>query len=182
MKFNQSNPPGRRRTRGFTLIELSIVIAVGLLLILGGLKFAPELYRGTKVQSEVQNVGMLAANIRNLYRGRYAALTDAQVIALQLAPTDLVNGAALAGNYGAITSAPAALTGGAPNTAMQLSLANVPAKDCVQLAPALLGVATELDVGATANLKTAANPNPANNVVAAACGNAANVTIRVRAN
>lgn len=177
--MNIPNSPPRQR--GFTLIELSIVIAIGLILILAGLKFGPSLMRGSRVQGEIQNVGMLVSNVRNLYRGRYANASVAQVIQFNLAPSDLINGAALNGNYGNITVGPSALAGGAANTAMQIVLTNVPAADCVQLAPGLLGAADELDVGAAANLKSAANPNPANDVVAAACGNAGPVTITLRA-
>lgn len=169
------------KQRGFTLIELSIVIAIGLLLILVGLKFGPTLMRGTRVQSETQNVGMLVSQVRNLYRGRYANLTTAQVIQYNLAPTDLVNGNALAGNWGAITLAPSALNGAAANTALQVTLANIPQPDCIQLAPALLGTADELDVGGNANLKSANNPNPANDAIAAACGNGGAVNIVLRA-
>ncbi len=172
----------RRRQRGFTLIELSIVIAIGLLLILAGLKFGPTLMRGTQVQSEVQNVGQLVTSVRNLYRGRYANLTTAAAIQYNLVPTDLVNGAALAGNWGPISLGPTNLTGAAGNTALAVNMQNIPQPVCTQLAPALLGIADELDVGGTANLKSVANPNPLNDTVAAACGAAGGtVAIMIRA-
>ena len=175
-------PAPKRGQRGFTLIELSIVIAIGLLLILAGLKFGPSLMRGTQVQADVQNVGQLVTNTRNLYRGRYANLTTALAIQYNLAPNDLINGAALAGTWGPITLAPSLLQGAAANTALQVTLANIPQVVCVQLAPALLGVADELDVGAVVRLKSAAAPNPLNDTVAAACGAAGGtVAIVIRA-
>lgn len=175
------NPARRGRQGGFTLIELSIVIAIGLLLILAGLKFAPALMRGTRVQGEVQNVGMLVSNVRNVYHSRYANLSNAQAIQFNLPPTDLVDGGNISGHWGPITLAPSALAGGAANTAMQVTLTNIPQPDCIQLAPALLGVADELDVGGAANLKSANNPNPANDAIAAACGAGGAVNIVVRA-
>jgi len=175
------NPARKGRQRGFTLIELSIVIAIGVALILAGLKFAPALMRGTRVQSEVQNIGMLVNNVRNLYKGRYANLSNAQAIQFNLPPTDLVDGANLSGRWGAVTLSPAALAGAAANTALQVTLANIPQPDCIQLAPALLGVADELDVGGAANLKSANTPNPANDAIAAACGAGGAVNIVIRA-
>jgi prepilin-type N-terminal cleavage/methylation domain-containing protein len=179
--LNTACPP--RVQRGFTLIELSIVIAIGLLLILAGLKFGPSLMRGTQVSAEVQNVGQIVTKTRNLYRGRYANLTTALAIQYDLAPTDLVNGATLAGNWGPMTLAPAALTGAAANTALQLTLQNIPQQVCTQLAPALLGVADELDVGAGVNVKSFATPNPLNDVIAGNCGavgGSVNIVVRAQ--
>jgi prepilin-type N-terminal cleavage/methylation domain-containing protein len=160
----------QHRQRGFSLVELSIVIAVGLLMILLGLKFGPSLFRGAKVNGEVQNVTMLISNLSNTYQGRFANLTVANALNLNAVPGDLRDGAAITGKWGAITLAPAALTGGNPNTAMQVTLANIPQEVCTTLAPALLGAADEMDVGGNANVKTQANPNPATDIVAGNCG------------
>ena len=169
------------KQEGFTLIELSIVIAIGLLLNLAGLAFGPTLMLSTRVEGETQNIGMLVTNTRNLYQGRYANLTTAKVIQYNLAPTALVNGNTLAGNWGSITLAPSALTGAAANTSMQVTLANIPQPACIQLAPSLLGTADELDVGGQANLKSANTPNPARDTVTDACGQAGAVNIVIRA-
>ena len=166
---------------GFTLIELSIVIAIGLLLILAGLAFGPALMLSSRVSSETQNIGMLISSTRNLYQGRYANLTTAKIIQYNLAPTALVNGTALAGNWGTITLTPGALTGAAANTALQVTLANILQPACIQLAPALLGTADELDVGGSSNLKSANTPNPARDTVTDACGTGGAVSIVIRA-
>lgn len=168
-----------RKQSGFTLIEISIVIAIALILILGGITFGSRMIMSANVTAETENIGMLITNVRNLYQKRYGNLTVAQAIALNLVPTDLLNGAALEGHFGAIALAPGQLAGGGANTAIVVTLSNVPPDACTQLAPALLGFADELDVGATANLKSRVNPRPARDAVAAACGVAAvNIVIR----
>jgi type II secretory pathway component PulF len=50
----------------------------------------------------------------------------------------------------------------------------------VLLNAALRHAADEMDVGATNNVKSAANPNPLNDVVAAACGNAGGPAVQIR--
>jgi type IV pilus assembly protein PilA len=174
MNVNASQRPltcsGPHRQRGFSLVELSIVIAVGLLMIILGLKFGPGLFRGAKVNGEVQNVTMLISNLSNTYQGRYANLTNANALNLNAVPGDLRDGANITGKWGAITLAPAALAGGPANAALQVTLANIPQEVCTTLAPALLGAADEMDVGGNANVKTLAAPNPATDVVATACG------------
>jgi prepilin-type N-terminal cleavage/methylation domain-containing protein len=162
--------PAHHRQRGMTLIELAVVLAIGLVLILAGLKFAPALMTSSRVQAETQNLGQLVTSTRNLYQGRYATLTVAQAIQFNLAPAGMVNGAALAGNWGTVTPAPALLAGGAPNTAMAITLAGIPQAVCVQLAPALLGIADEMDVNGVAVKNTGALVNPLVGTVAAACG------------
>jgi prepilin-type N-terminal cleavage/methylation domain-containing protein len=169
-----------RKQSGFTLIEISIVIAIALILVLGGITFGSRMMMSANVTSETENVGMLITNVRNLHQKRYANLTVAQAITLNLVPTDLINGNAIEGHFGAITLAPGQLTGGGANTAMVITLNNVPPDACTQLAPALLGFADELDVGATANIKSRVNPRPARDTVAAACG-VASVNIVLRA-
>jgi prepilin-type N-terminal cleavage/methylation domain-containing protein len=180
MKTLPAYQPKLFQQRGFSLIELSIVIAVGLLLILLGLKFGPQLFRGAKINGEIQSVNMLISNISNLYQGRYANLTTANALNRNLVPGDLRNGAAITGKWGNITLAPGTLAGGAANTAMVVTMANIPQEVCTTLAPGLLGAADEMDVGATNNVKTAANPNPLNDVVAAACGNAGGPAVQIR--
>jgi len=183
MNQQHLNPPkaAAKKQGGFTLIELSIVLAIIIIVILAGLSLAPMLMRGTRVQSETHNVGMLMSQVRNTYQGRYANLTTAKVLQYNLAPSNLVNGNALAGNWGSITLVPGALTGAVANTAMQVTLVNIPQPDCIQLAPALAGTADELDVGGNANLKSANNPNPAKDTITDACGNAGAVNIVLRA-
>jgi prepilin-type N-terminal cleavage/methylation domain-containing protein len=168
-----------KKQGGFTLIELSIVIAVGLLLILAGLKFGPQLFRSVKINQEASNIATLSSNISNVYQGRYAAITVANIIQLNLIPQDLLNGAAMAGNWGAITVAASNLTGGAAGTAYQLSLANIPPQVCPVLAPALAAMADELDVGTTALVKSlTVRPTP--DAIALACAQNAVTAIVLR--
>jgi prepilin-type N-terminal cleavage/methylation domain-containing protein len=177
-----------RRQRGFTLIELSIVIAIGLLLILAGLKFGPTLMRGTRVQSETQNIGGLKTAIGNLYRGQYnppaQPVSNANIINFGLAPQDLLDaGGGLTGHWGTVTVTPSNLAGGVPGTAMQIALINIPQDVCVQLAPSLVALADEMDVGGAAVKNQTALLNPTAAAVAFACGNVGGgtTTITIRA-
>lgn len=101
---------------------------------------------------------------------------------LNLIPTDLVDGKGISGHWGAITLAPSNLTGGAANTALQATLANIPPEVCTQLAPQLMGYADELDIE-KATVKSQTNPKPDRDAVAGACitKSGGNVSIVIRA-
>jgi prepilin-type N-terminal cleavage/methylation domain-containing protein len=190
-------PAKAARQQGFTLIEISIVIAIGLLMVLAGLKFGPALRLRTEVSAEVQNLGHLAVNVRNTYAGRYVNLSTANVVQLNLAPLDMLNtdnvnvdpnvNFPLVGHWSYITLSPNSLANGIPNSAMQIDLVRIPQDVCTQLAPALLPMADEMQVNGT-TVKWYQQPNPPPDLAAMQCGPPANtvsthlttITIRMR--
>ena len=68
---------------GFSLVELGIVVAIGLLILLG-IGAANRTIAGTKVNSEVGEVKTITANVQRQYSGRanYATASLTDMIAL----------------------------------------------------------------------------------------------------
>lgn len=174
------------RQRGFTLLETAIVIGILIAASIAAVKLGGDLLLRSRARAEVQDVETLVANVTRLYSAYpppapYASLTGAAAARRSLIPTALDRGGGvIVGRWGAITLAPGNLSGGNPGTAMQVTLANIPQAVCAIMAPALLGATDELDVGGGNNLKSAANPNPAPDTVAAACGRAGGPAVAIR--
>lgn len=61
---------------GFSLIELAIVIAIAVVLVIAGVTLGGRLMTGANVEAEVQSVGMMVTNVRNLYQRRVVGLID----------------------------------------------------------------------------------------------------------
>jgi type II secretory pathway pseudopilin PulG len=169
--------------RGVTLIETAIVIAVGLLLLFGGLRFVTPTFQRAKVQAEAQNLTRLVLAATAFYRldpALFANAGNANALARGLVPDGLRNGPTpIHGQWGDIVLAPGALTGGAANTALAVSLNRIPVDVCRQLVPTLLGSVDELGVGGFTDVKSIANPNPLPDAAATRCGVAAGGQPRV---
>lgn len=59
----------KRRTKGFTLIEITLVIAIGLGLIVGGLLYFQKLSRDNEMRDALTRIGMIRAEVAAQYAG-----------------------------------------------------------------------------------------------------------------
>jgi type IV pilus assembly protein PilA len=135
---------------GFTLVEVGIVVAIGLLLLLG-IGAANRTIAGTKVNNEIGEIKTIIANVQRQYSGKsnYATATLTDIIALKSMPDERKASATTAVNRwsGAITMAPATIT--TANDSIRYSSAGVPEYECTQIVPQVEGSLTRVAVAGT---------------------------------
>lgn len=145
----QSLQQRRRKEGGFTIAELMVVVAVGSVLIVSGLKLAPQLWNDSKVHSETQNIEALVTRISNTFQGNYTNLSNAMAVQLQTVPPDMLKkgGNSITGNWGGVTVSATTTSVGGP--AFVVQMVNIPSKICPQLVANLAAISEELLVNGT---------------------------------
>lgn len=128
-----------RQQRGFTLIELAVVVGIGFLLVGIGLYKAPSILASYRANAELQELPQVVTNVQKSFANAasYTGVTLDSIIRLDAFPQNRVtipsSGAATAANRwgGAITFA----TGTIGTTADigRLVYAGVPAAECKQV-------------------------------------------------
>lgn len=124
-----------QKTKGFTLIELSIAIVAALVLIGIGLYFYNNVKNETGAMNATNGVTALSSAVKALYPNpTYTGLNAALLIQAGKAPQNMVSGtgpsAILVNNWGAtVTVAPANYNGGTAN-AHSITFASVPRSAC----------------------------------------------------
>lgn len=140
----------KKNQKGFTLVELGIVVAVGLLLLLG-IQQSNRTIANTKVNSEIGEIKTISANVQRQYSGssNYSTATLANIIALKSLPDERVLTATTAANRwgGAITLAPATVNT-ASDTLLYTSAA-IPEYECTQIIPQVEGSLVRVSVDGT---------------------------------
>lgn len=154
---------GRGRQAGFTLTELSLVAALGALVVGFVLTVVPGLIGAAKVHGEIGDVTSTVAKIQRFYTNKpnYAGVTQPLVIRLKLVPAANLTGMSIANRWNGLTSislfAPGISTA---NDAMTYATTSVPSAECVQLALGLEHTMKIIQVGTGGAAVVKANGAP----------------------
>lgn len=150
MSIKMKNFTSKTKQAGFTLVEIGIVVAIGLLFLLG-IGAAGRTIAGTKVNSEIGEIKTIAANVQRQYSGKssYATATLTDMIALKSIPDERKLTATTAANRwsGAITLAPATLN--TANDSIKYTSAAIPEYECTQIVPQVEGSLLRVAVAGT---------------------------------
>ena len=162
----------KSKQRGMTLIELTLVLVLGGLVIFGALSMFRSANQSSAVANETKNIQSIIAGVRALYPGQttYTGVTEQMLITANKVPTVMINGTNLRHSWNAaVDVAPNATAG------FDIVYASVPTASCIELVAGVANGFNTVSVGAT-QVK-AANANVDQAATATACGTAATVNI-----
>lgn len=136
MQMFQNENLKKINQRGFTLIELGVVVAIGFLLVGIGLYKAPTIMANYRVNAELQELPQIVTNIQKSYVNSpsFVGVSLDSIIRLDAFPQNRVTipgaGAATATNRwnGAVTFAPGTIT--TANDIGRMVSAAIPASEC----------------------------------------------------
>lgn len=126
-----------RKSKGFTLIEILLVVGFIALAGIAAYITYPKVQATNRANTEATNINTIAAGVKNVYAGAntFTGLTEAALITGQQVPTTMINGTTLTNSFGGVvTVAPATLAGGTANGSFAITYKNVPIAECVKLA------------------------------------------------
>lgn len=148
ISFNQA------KAKGFSLIELLLVLGVLAILLVAAFVVYPQVRDRNQANAEVSNLTAIKANITNLYAskgGNYAGLTNLVANRARAFPSSM-NGGDFATSTPTVTSAwgqnvtAVASSGAAPRT-FEITYTNVPAGVCLGLVSGAAGNFQDITVG-----------------------------------
>lgn len=142
---------GKKNQGGFTLVELAIVVAIGLLLFLGISK-ANKVMADSKVTQEIGELKQIAAAVQKQYanKANYASATMTAIIGMNSIPEERKLTATTASNRwgGTLTLAPATVNTTSDSIAMTST--ELPKYECTQLISQVENGFTRIDIAGTA--------------------------------
>lgn len=158
-----------QKNKGFTLIEILIVIGIIAVMTIGIFIAYTKVQAGSQANNESRNVSTIVAGIRNLYasQGNYndgAMLTT--VIKGNIIPESMLNtgnpstATAINNSFGGTVTLTPANLGTGTNNAFDVKYDNVPASVCSKFVTESVGVAQKIQVaGTSVKDSTTGNPN-----------------------
>lgn len=174
MKFQRNHARGLNKARqaGMTLIELTLVLVLGGLVIFAALSMFRSTNQSSAVSNETKAVQSIVAGVRALYPGlsTYTGLTESMLITANKVPTSMINGTALKHSWNStVTVAPDATAG------FNVTYDNVPTAACIEFVAGVSSGFNTVKVGST--IVKAANANVDQVATATACGAGATATV-----
>lgn len=167
-----TSPRQRVRQRGFTLIEILIVIAIAAGMLFGIFTVANRIGERSAINELASNLNMMAAETRSAFRaqGTYLGVTPAVLIGMGVPPATIVSGGTIRSPWDTdIEVQPTRIT--APNDAVQFSISGVPRASCAALVTAAEGAFGRVLIGSTVvKNMTAMAPSPMSPLNAATVG------------
>lgn len=159
-----------RKNKGFTLLELMLVIAAAIALIGIGLLIYRQVQSSSTGLSASTSVMQLTSSIKQLYPNpNFTGVNVQTLIDTKKAPEQMVVGNTLVNTWGGQVTIAAANYNGGTNNAVAITVAGVPTDGCNNLIAAVQGSFQVIEVGAT-KVKDDANSVAFNtNTVAAQC-------------
>lgn len=140
-----------RNTKGFTLVELMIVIVLGGLVIAVAIAAAPRIKAHINGNKDMADIPDVVSNIQAHYslKPSYAGLTNTIANSYKLVPDDMNGGAGTIINRygGVVTLAPATVT--VANDSFTYSTGGVPSRVCLKIVPQLAPQFLNLSVNGT---------------------------------
>jgi type II secretory pathway pseudopilin PulG len=179
MKIHSLN---RARQKGFTLVEMAIVVGIGLAIIGVGLLAGPSLLSAYRSYQSTSSLLELQGNVRSISKGpTHAQATTANLITADKAPAALCTKpcTALTNNFGGtVTVAPGNYSTGT-NNAYVITTTLIPKAECNTIINGVAENFQRIEVaGAAQPVKDAsAGTNPTTATIGAACGGSDSNTI-----
>jgi len=139
LKGRGANPlkprPARVRSRGLTLIEAAMVLAILALVVAGIMQFYSQANMSRQTTAALGELASVQQNIRSLYDGQasYAGMTTALIAKSKALPAKMVNGVTLRHSFNGAIDIAAANAGGGWNSGFQVEFENVPQKACIKM-------------------------------------------------
>lgn len=125
--------------KGFTLVELMIVIVLGGLVIAVAIAAGPRIKAHIQGNKDLETIPDITANVQAHYslKSSYVGLTNTIVNSYKLVPDDMNGGGASISNRygGAVTIAPATVS--VANDSFTISYGSVPSRVCLKIVPQL---------------------------------------------
>lgn len=166
--FIKSTSPGARRQKGFTLMEVMIVLGVAAVILIGIFARGSDAYDEATAQTMAGDTQLMAGKIQKMFRNspapRYSGLTSTVALDGNAVPQHWRNGSNITTEWGNITLGTAS-----SNTRFTMSFAGVPQEACTAFTTALLGTFDSIAVNGTAVANTA--------TVTTNCANATNTVL-----
>lgn len=145
----------RNTTKGFSLIELLLVLGVLAILLVAAFVVYPQVRDRNQANAEVSNLTTIKANINNLFAsrgGNYSDLDEGVANQARAIPTSMNGGdfpaaAPITSSWGASVSITPTTYNGNANRAFEITYANVPEGVCLGLVSGAGGNFVDIEVG-----------------------------------
>lgn len=143
----------KKTEKGFSLLELLLVVAVGAILILAGLAIYRNITQNTDVNEASRMINVLKQETQRLFQGEpdYSALTNTILTNAGVVPAQYTNGVGII-NSPFSNSAVTFASAGTNNENFTLEIVGVPTEACTKLGleyNANDGDFVDLDIGGT---------------------------------
>lgn len=125
----------KQRKRGVTIVEAAAVMAIGAVMILGGLRLYDMVTTYFSESQTATDLNVVQTAVRGVFSGAasYDSLDASVLINTKAVPASLVSGATLRHAFsGQITVEPADAGGGA-NSGFKVTFTNIPQQSCVKM-------------------------------------------------
>lgn len=128
-----------RNKKGFTLVELMIVIVLGGLVIAVAVAAAPRIKANIQGNKDMADIPDIVGNVQAHYslKTSFSTLTNTIVTSYKLVPDDMIVAAGTISNRygGTVTLAPATIS--VANDSFTISYGGVPSRVCLKIVPQL---------------------------------------------
>lgn len=139
--------------KGFSLIEIILVVAIGLVLIIAAFVMYPKIQSNQRAINESKNVGVIKAGVRALYKGKatYTGLTNTILVEAGAIPDNMtVKGdtSKIISSYGSPMRIYASDygTSKAVGSTFTIIYMNITNDDCAKLVPLIAGEMSAIQI------------------------------------
>lgn len=144
-----------RKAKGFSLLEILLVLAVAAAFVIGAFLLLPKAQSGTRADTESKNISTIVAGVKSLYTSSstYTGLTNTVASNAKIFPDNMLNGSSvdpLNAWKGTLTVA-AAATGPSATAGSSFTITDtaVPASECTKIVTGISGSFYTVQVGST---------------------------------
>ena len=146
--------PNQKQQRGFSLVELLLVLGVLAILLVAAFVVFPQVRDRNQANAEVTNLTTIKANVSNLYAsrgGNYTGLTNTVAINARVYPSGMISAAVGSNPAAAVASWGGAVTTEAATNPrrFQVTYNGVPPGVCLGLVSGAAGNYEQITVGST---------------------------------
>ena len=124
-------PTNSRKQRGFTLIELAVVVAIIVAAAAGIIARRNAVEQTAKIQTESGNLTAIIGKINSTFAGRtnYSGVSTSLLLAQGAFPTSMVDGSNVVNLWQGLVT----VNAGAGNTSIDITYNDVPTSACIEL-------------------------------------------------